>query len=130
MTSSLALIRWNQPEANQAVATIDGNPRPEGSKWALVVHAFLNPCPGRTLDHIYTSLGKVLEKQANRAAYTFGLGPHVVAIKIMSYFGSGEDRVRRLEVLRIQGQPKLELEKRCAKLMKYTQPCVCSICLG
>jgi hypothetical protein len=126
MTSSLALIPWNQPEANQAVPTIDGNPRPEGRKWALV-HAFLNPCPGRTLDHVYTSLGKVLEKQVNRAAYTFGLGPHVVANKIMSYFESGENRVRRLEDLRVSDQPKLE--RWCAKLMKYTQPCVCSICL-
>jgi hypothetical protein len=128
MTSNLALIPWNQPEANQAVPAIDGNPRPEGRKWALVVHAFLNPCPGRTLDHVYTSLGKVLEKQANRAAYTFGLGPHVVATKIMTYFGSGENRVRRLEVLRISGQPNLK--RRCAKLIKYTQPCVCLICLG
>jgi hypothetical protein len=82
----------------------------------------LSPSPGRTLGRVYTSLGKVLETQANRAAYSFGLGPHVVAQKIKSHFGNGEERVLRLESLHTSIPPKLE--KGCCKLMKYALPCV------
>ncbi|KAJ7731474.1 hypothetical protein B0H14DRAFT_3616246 [Mycena olivaceomarginata] len=117
MASSLSLIPWNQPDANKAVAKIDENSRPEGGKWGLVLHAFsfLNPSPGRTLDQVYRSLAKAVEKQANRAEYSLGLGPHVVANKIKAYFGDGEERGQRLELLRTSVPPKLE--KRCLKLM-------------
>jgi hypothetical protein len=80
------------------------------------------PPPGRTLDRVYTSLGKVLETKANSVAYSFGLGPHVVAQKIKSYFGNGEERVAQLESLRTSILPKIE--KWCCKLMKYALPCV------
>ncbi|KAF7328488.1 hypothetical protein MVEN_02535700 [Mycena venus] len=119
MATSLALIPWD-PEANKVVARIDENSRPDGGRWTLVLHALLHPSPGRTLDRVYTSLGKVVEKQANKAAYAFGLGPHVVAQKIKSYFGNGEERVQRLDLLRSTVPP--QLEKKCFKLMKYTQP--------
>ncbi|KAJ6540634.1 hypothetical protein B0H19DRAFT_1269190 [Mycena capillaripes] len=120
MASSLAVIPWNQPDANKVVAKIDENSRPEGGRWGLVLHALLNPSPGRTLAEVYQSLGKAAEKQANRAAYKLGLGPLVVANKIRAYFGDSEERVQRLELLRSSVPPKLE--KRCSKLMKYTQP--------
>ncbi|KAJ6540682.1 hypothetical protein B0H19DRAFT_1269226 [Mycena capillaripes] len=84
------------------------------------LHALLNPSPGRTLDELYHSLGKAAEKQANRVAYKLGLGPHVVANKIKAYFGDGEERVQRLELLCSMVTPKHE--KQCSKLMKYTQP--------
>ncbi|KAF7335480.1 hypothetical protein MVEN_02201500 [Mycena venus] len=93
------------------------------TKWALVVNAFLSPSPGRTLDRVYSSLGSALEKQANRAAYTLGLGPHVVAQKIQTYFENREERVRQLELLRTVASPKLE--KQCSRLMKYTLPVQC-----
>ncbi|KAJ6522995.1 hypothetical protein B0H19DRAFT_1386507 [Mycena capillaripes] len=86
----------------------------------LVLHALLNPSPGRTLDEVYRSLGKAAEKQANRVAYKLGLGPHVVASKIKASFGNGEERVQQLELLRSLAPPKLE--KRCSKVMKYTLP--------
>ncbi|KAJ6540654.1 hypothetical protein B0H19DRAFT_1313389 [Mycena capillaripes] len=108
------------PDANKVVAKIDENSRPEGGRWGLVLHALLNPSPGRTLDEVYRSLGKAAEKQANRVAYKLGLGPHVVANKIKASFGNGEERVQQLELLRSSVPPKLE--KRCSKLMKYTQP--------
>ncbi|KAF7355863.1 hypothetical protein MVEN_00914900 [Mycena venus] len=119
MASNLALVPWN-PEANEAVAKINENSRPEGGRWALVLKAILSPSPGRTLGEAYTSLGTLLEKQANHAAYRFGLGPHIVAQKIKAYFGSGDDKVLRLELLRTSVPPKLG--KRCLKLMKYTLP--------
>ncbi|KAF8149789.1 hypothetical protein K438DRAFT_2027313, partial [Mycena galopus ATCC 62051] len=119
MSSSNALILWN-PDATTTVATIPENSRPDGGRWALVLNALLSPSPGRTLDHVYTSLGKVLETQANRTAHAFGLGPHVIACKIKSYFGNAEERMQRLELLRITIPPKLE--KKCLKLMKYTLP--------
>ncbi|KAF8182804.1 hypothetical protein K438DRAFT_1767237 [Mycena galopus ATCC 62051] len=100
MSSSNALIPWD-PHASTAVATIPENSRPEGGKWVLLLNALLSPSPGRTLDRVYTSIGNVLETQANRAAYTFGLGPHVAAGKIQAHFGDGEERVRQLELLRI-----------------------------
>ncbi|KAF8159102.1 hypothetical protein K438DRAFT_1986028 [Mycena galopus ATCC 62051] len=119
MSSTNALIPWD-PHASTAVATIPENSRPEGGKWALLLNALLSPSPGRTLDRVYTSIGNVLETQANRAAYTFGLGPHVAAGKIQAHFGDGEERVRQLELLRITAPLKLEM--KCLKLMKYTLP--------
>ncbi|KAF8149773.1 hypothetical protein K438DRAFT_443152 [Mycena galopus ATCC 62051] len=119
MSFSNALIPWD-PDANTAVATIPENARPEGGRWALILNALLSPSPGRTLDRVYTSIGKVMETQANRTAHTLGLGPHVIAGKIKSYFGDGEERVRQLELLRTIIPTKLE--KKCLKLMKYTLP--------
>jgi hypothetical protein len=114
-----ALVPWNPP-AKGTVTKTEGT-RPEGGRWVLRLNG-LSPSPGRTLDLVYTSLGKVLETQANRAAYSFGLGPHVVAQKIKSCFGNGEERVMQLELLLASIPPKLE--KWCHKLMKYALPCV------
>ncbi|KAF8159030.1 hypothetical protein K438DRAFT_1985964 [Mycena galopus ATCC 62051] len=116
MSSSNALTPWD-PHASTAVATIPENSRPEGGKWALL-NALSSPSPGRTLDRVYTSIGNVLEPQANRAAHTFGLGPHVAAGKIQAHLGGGEERARQLELLRMTVPPKLEM--KCLKLMKYT----------
>ncbi|KAJ7915866.1 hypothetical protein B0H13DRAFT_385494 [Mycena leptocephala] len=93
--------------------------RPHG-KWALLLDSLLNPVPGRTLDLVYTSLGKVLEKRANCAAHALGFGSHVVAQKIKSHFGKSEERVQHLELLRNSIPGKLE--KHCWRLMKYTLP--------
>jgi hypothetical protein len=120
MQVSDALVRWD-PHSNRAVAKTEEN-RPEGRRWALMLNGFLFPSPGRTLDRVYTSLGKLLETKANRAAYSFGLGPHVVAQKIKSYFGNGAKRVLQLESLHTSIPPKLE--KRCHKLMRFALPCV------
>ncbi|KAF7370232.1 hypothetical protein MSAN_00654000 [Mycena sanguinolenta] len=116
MASSLAVIPWNA-ESNRAIAKIDENSRPEGGRWALFFKAIRSPTSGRTMDQVYTTLGKALEMQANRAAYAFGLGPQVVAQKIKVYFGKGEETIQRLELLATTVPPKLE--KRCLKLMKY-----------
>ncbi|KAJ7787289.1 hypothetical protein B0H14DRAFT_3580682 [Mycena olivaceomarginata] len=70
------------------------NSRPEGGKCALFLNDFLSPSPGRTLDQVYTAAGKVLEIQANQVAYKLGLGPHVIAQKIRSYFGDAEQRTK------------------------------------
>ncbi|KAF8159065.1 hypothetical protein K438DRAFT_1838047 [Mycena galopus ATCC 62051] len=119
MDSSDALIRWN-PDSNTTVATLPENSRPEGGRWVLVLNALLSPSPGSTVDRVYTALGKVLEMQANRTAHVFGLGPHVIAGKIKSYFGNAEERMQRLELLRSTIPPKLE--QKCSKLIKYTLP--------
>jgi hypothetical protein len=99
--------------------------RPHG-KWALILGSLLNPSPGQTLGRVYTSLGRVLETQANRAAYRLGLGPHVVAQKLKSYFGMDEERVQHLELLRSSIPRKVE--KNCWRLIKYALPCVCPTC--
>ncbi|KAF8152785.1 hypothetical protein K438DRAFT_1987795 [Mycena galopus ATCC 62051] len=120
MATITALVPWN-PDPSTAVATIPENARPEGGRWARVLNALLSPSPGRTLNRVYTALGKTLETQANRTAHAFGLGPHVVAEKIKSYLGDAQERLRQLESLRITVPPKLE--KKRLKLMKYTLPC-------
>jgi hypothetical protein len=120
MHVSDALVPWN-PHSTQVATETEEN-HPEGGRWVLMLNGFSSPSLGRTLDRVYTSLGKMLETQANRAAYSFGLGPHVVAQKIKSYFGSGEDRVLQLEFLHTS--IPLKLEKWCCKLMKYAIPCV------
>ncbi|KAJ6480824.1 hypothetical protein C8R45DRAFT_1215766 [Mycena sanguinolenta] len=119
MASSLAVIPWNA-ESNNAVAKIDENSRPERGRWALFLKAIRSPTSGRTMDQVYTTLGKAVEMQANRPAYAFGLGPQVVAQKIKVYFGNGDEIVQQLELLVTSVPPKLE--KRCSKLMKYTLP--------
>jgi hypothetical protein len=106
MDSRHALVPWN-PDFPKGVAKIPENSRPEGGKWAVMLSALLSPSPGRTLDHMYTSLGTMLEKKANHAAYTLGLGPHVIAQKIKLYFGSREERIQQLECLRHSVPPKL-----------------------
>ncbi|KAF8178883.1 hypothetical protein K438DRAFT_1262063 [Mycena galopus ATCC 62051] len=118
MPSSNALIRWN-PHPNTEVAMPESS-RPRGGRWDLILRALLSPSPGRTLDRVYTSLGDVLQTHANRTAHTLGLGPRVVARNIKSYFGNAEERVQRLERLRIVVPPKLK--KNCLKLMKHTLP--------
>ncbi|KAF7359644.1 Heterotrimeric G-protein alpha subunit, GPA3-like protein [Mycena venus] len=114
---SNALIQWD-PHVDRTVQTQEGS----GSRkrWALLRSALASPSPGRTLDQIYTSLGKVLETQANRAAHNLGLGPHVVAEKIKSVLGDGDERVEKLVLLRTSIAPKLE--NLCKRLMKYTLP--------
>ncbi|KAF7344971.1 hypothetical protein MVEN_01659800 [Mycena venus] len=111
-----ALILWEP----RALIQTEDNSRPDGGRWAVILKALSSPSPGRTLDQVYSVLGKILEKQANRAAYTLGLGPHVVAHKITAYFGSGEERVLRLDNLR--ASIPVKLEKRCLMLAKYTLP--------
>jgi hypothetical protein len=115
-----ALVPWNPPAKGTVTKTEDT--RPDGGRWALMLNGFLSPSPGRTLDRVYTSLGKVLETQANRAAYNIGLGPHIVAKKIKSYLGNGEERV--LQLASLDTSIPLKLEKWCHKLMKYALPCV------
>ncbi|KAF7370235.1 hypothetical protein MSAN_00654300 [Mycena sanguinolenta] len=119
MASSLAVISWNA-ESNKAIARIDENSRPEGGRWALLLKAIRSPTSGRTMDQVYTTLGKALETQANRAAYAFGLGPQVVAQKIKVYFGNGDETIQQLGLLATSVPAKLE--KRCLKLMKYALP--------
>jgi hypothetical protein len=99
---------------------VQENSHPEGGKWALFLNAFLSPSPSRTLDQVYTAAGKVLETQANQVAYKLGLGPHVIAQKIRSYFGNAEQRVQSLELLRTTVPSKLK--KLCFKLVKCSLP--------
>jgi hypothetical protein len=99
----------------------------DSPRWALVLDSLLNPSPGRTLNQLYSGLGRIAEKQANQAAHSVGLGPQPVAQRIRRYFGDGENRVRQLDLLHnSKALPKIE--KHCRKLMSYALPCVCSIC--
>ncbi|KAJ7882584.1 hypothetical protein B0H14DRAFT_1466384 [Mycena olivaceomarginata] len=114
-----ALIIWN-PHSSGALVTTGETSRPNRGRWALILDAFQNPSPGRTLDEIYSTLGKVLEKQANRAAYALGLGPHAVGRKIKVYLEMVKNGCGNWSSCTTQSPRKLE--KHCLKLMKYTLP--------
>ncbi|KAJ6536318.1 hypothetical protein B0H19DRAFT_1079820 [Mycena capillaripes] len=116
-TVSTALIPWD-PNSDRAVVPQEES-ESEG-RWALLRSALSSPSPGRTLNELYSSLGKVLETQANRAAHKLGLGPHVVAHNIKSDFGDGDKRFQQLMLLRTSAS--LKLRKLCNKLMKYALP--------
>ncbi|KAJ7319285.1 hypothetical protein DFH08DRAFT_390226 [Mycena albidolilacea] len=115
---SNALVPY-YPNSNRDVVKTQEIVGPQGA-WALIRTAVLNPTPGRTLHELYMSVGKAVEKHANRAAHGLGLGPHAVAQKIKSYFGDGEERLQKLGLLRTS--IPLKLAKHCEKLMKYTLP--------
>ncbi|KAJ6529499.1 hypothetical protein DFH09DRAFT_1184939 [Mycena vulgaris] len=87
---------------------------------ALIIRAFLNPAPGRTLNEVYSLLGRVLETKANRAAHRLGIGPHGVAQTIMASFGTGETRQRKLADMR--SERRSSLVRRCCQLIKYALP--------
>ncbi|KAJ7647989.1 hypothetical protein FB45DRAFT_211941 [Roridomyces roridus] len=86
----------------------------EKGRWALI----LTPSPGRTLNEVYSSVGKALETHANRAAHRWGLGPSSVAENIKTSFGEQEERCAELARLKNEVPPKLE--RSASKLMKYT----------
>lgn len=115
-----ALILWVPYTDRAIVDTTEDSPSQR--IWAVVLNSFLNPSTGRTLDRVYSSLGRALENQANHAAHALGLGPDVATQKIKSYFGTGEQRCLQLEALRNSMAP--ELEKLCRRLLRYTMPCV------
>ncbi|KAF7355858.1 hypothetical protein MVEN_00914400 [Mycena venus] len=101
--ASDALIPWN-PHTDKTLIKSQENSRPQG----------------RTLNRVYSSLGKVLETKANRAAYSLGLGPDNITQKIGSHFGTGENRLLQLRCLQ-ESMPPI-LEKHCSKLIRYTLP--------
>ncbi|KAJ7824284.1 hypothetical protein B0H14DRAFT_3145728 [Mycena olivaceomarginata] len=119
MTSSQALIPW-EPVASNGVVTIPENSRPEGGRWALFLNAFLSPSPGRTLNRVYSTAGKVLETQANRVAYKLGPRSSCHRRENKLHFGDGEHRMQQLELLQTTVSKKIE--KWCLKLMKYSLP--------
>ncbi|KAJ7217477.1 hypothetical protein C8J57DRAFT_277256 [Mycena rebaudengoi] len=85
-------------------------------RWAMI----RNPVPGRTLNEVYSIVGQVLQTHANRAAHRLGLGPNVVAEKITSFFGTGEER--QLRLIALWDEIPEKLERYCFRLMEYTLP--------
>ncbi|KAJ7899772.1 hypothetical protein B0H13DRAFT_1883665 [Mycena leptocephala] len=69
-SGSDALILWDP--VNLSGVQIEQYTRPNG-RWAVVLSSLLNIPSGCTLDRVNTSLGRVMEGPANRAAYRFGL---------------------------------------------------------
>lgn len=117
MATGLALVPW---DPNSQVVRSDDHSGKDGERWALTLRGW----DGSAVRRVYTSLGKVVETRANRAAHRFGLGPQAVAEKIKAHFGSGGDRVRQLELLRTSESLLPKLKKKCFKLLKYALPYV------
>ncbi|KAJ6542487.1 hypothetical protein DFH09DRAFT_1089042 [Mycena vulgaris] len=76
--------------------------------------------PGKTLHEIYSSLGVMAERHANRAAHALGLGPVAVSERILIHFGDGRERESALNKLRTN-IPRT-LVKNCRKLVDYALP--------
>ncbi|KAJ6605597.1 hypothetical protein DFH09DRAFT_204846 [Mycena vulgaris] len=106
---SLALTRLN---------TLHVSPRQSG---ALVQSPAAFIGPGKTLHEIYSSLGAMAEKHANRAAHSLGMGPIAVGERLSTHFGDGGEREEALSGLRTNIPRKLA--KDCARLMAYALPC-------
>jgi hypothetical protein len=86
------------------------------------------PGPGRILNNVYTSVGRVLEDRANRLAHNRGLGPVATTERIEKAFGDSKNaRQAMLGVLyRSSSKPFdrgiPELQSDCQKLMAYALP--------
>ncbi|KAJ6476865.1 hypothetical protein C8R45DRAFT_1157953 [Mycena sanguinolenta] len=89
----------------------------------LIKGSFSDPAPGRTLNQVYSTLGNLLERQANRAAHSCGHGPSAIADRIAAYFGTGEQRAAKLDELDAAACSCREVQAECSKLAKYTLPC-------
>jgi hypothetical protein len=86
----------------------------------VVPGSLSDPAPGRTLHQIYSHVGDYVGMQANRMAHCWGRGPTATAHHIEAFFGTGYQRVAKLDAL----EGCLWLEEECSKLLKYALPCV------
>ncbi|KAJ7767948.1 hypothetical protein DFH07DRAFT_808170 [Mycena maculata] len=85
-------------------------------KWALA----LSLAPGRTLNAVYSTCGRVLETHANRLAHHLRLGPESVSHSITSFFRTKEERLDWLVRIRDEIPPRLKRD--CSRMIKYTLP--------
>jgi hypothetical protein len=109
MNTSTALIRINP--ADDLTSGFNG---------ALVHGSLSEASPGRTLALFYSSLAQTIEAKANRVAHNRGIGPAAITEQIDAFFGTGKERLAKLEELRTNGYPWLE--ERCSKLTDYALP--------
>ncbi|KAJ6501792.1 hypothetical protein DFH09DRAFT_1202581 [Mycena vulgaris] len=119
-SASLVLIPYISTARSTILAPEEHEDEGTTRRRALILRAFLNPAPGRTLNEVYSSLGRVLETKANRAAHRLGFGPDGVAQTILASFGTRETRQRRLAAMRSECRPSLV--RRCCRLIKYALP--------
>ncbi|KAF7318792.1 Catabolite degradation [Mycena chlorophos] len=76
--------------------------------------------PGRTLENAYTRVGNVAERQANKLAHAFGMGPLAVHEHIEKLMGMGDERDARLE--EINKKPPEKLQRYCNRLLEHAFP--------
>ncbi|KAF7337880.1 SEC7 domain-containing protein [Mycena venus] len=107
---------------NPSMALVHMNQSAKERQMRLVCGSSSDPAPGRTLNQVYSHLGVYLEKQANRAAHSWGRGPSAIADRIAELFGTGQQREEKLDELHVGGCSWLELEVNCSKLAKYALP--------
>jgi hypothetical protein len=69
---------------------------------------------------MYSHVGNYVGIQANRMAHCWGRGPTATSHRIEAFFGTGHQRVAKLDAL--ESCPWLEEE--CSKLVKYALLCV------
>jgi hypothetical protein len=105
---------------NTSMALIHLDQRAYELQMRLVRGSLSIPAPGRTLNQVYLHVGDYVGMQVNRAAHRWGKGPSATADRITEFFGTGQRREAKLEVLQVDGCPWLEDE--CARLIKYTLP--------
>lgn len=91
-----------------------------------IIHSTFGP--GRLLNQAYISVGKSIEKRANKFAHQVGLGPIAVTEKIEKAFETAlEGREAKLDDLHDRlgsgdDRSVRELQRYCMKLMKYALP--------
>jgi hypothetical protein len=86
------------------------------------------PGPGRILNNLYTSVGRVLEDRANRFAHNRGWGPIATTDCIEKAFGDSKDAIQAMLGVLYRSSSKPcdrgipELQRDCRKLMAYALP--------
>jgi hypothetical protein len=111
-TSSLALVKMVSPVntlplVRRVNGTVARDPLPRTG-------------PGSTLHMVYSTLGVIADKQANRAAHSFGLGPNAVALRIRNFFG--ELCEKELKLAEMRRRTCRKLQRDCTQLMEYALP--------
>src|SRR5882762_1399608 len=123
----LALVHVPQPDNG-------GGPNDDNNRLPLIARPDLRiissnlPGPGRILNKINTSVGRVLEDRANHLGHRQGKGPVGAADRIERAFGDTvKARLAKLELIyrtsrRDYSPSILEIRKDCHRLVEYARP--------
>jgi hypothetical protein len=121
MAEPLSLVRVQPVDGESYNHPLHLIPRPE-----LRLLPSNVPGPGRILNKVYTSAGRVLEDRANHLAHKHGLGPIAATNRIQKALGdSAKARLAMMKVLYRQTGSDRDLQELwgdCHKLMKYARP--------
>nr|GAT44855.1 predicted protein [Mycena chlorophos] len=105
------------------VARVASHPHPDLTTRQLAVRLrqpLTIATPGRVLHSAYTRVGNAAEKQANKLAHLFGLGPLALYDNIEKFMGAGSEWETKLDEINKEAPEKLK--RYCNRLLEYAFP--------